>query len=80
MRSLLSSLGSRKAVTILSQPALLASIAVSVLVIGVQQLGVLEQAELSFFDLLVRLRSDEELDPRLLVVAVTESDIQKLGE
>jgi CHASE2 domain-containing sensor protein len=49
-------------------------------VIGVQQLGALEEAELNFFDRLVRLQSDEGPAPRLLVVTVTEEDIQKLGK
>jgi len=64
----------------LSVPVLLASIAVSAIVIGVQQLGALEETELSFYDQLVRLRSDEGADPRLLVVGVTEEDISKLGK
>ncbi len=50
------------------------------MVIGVQQLGALEEAELNFFDRLVRLQSDEGPAPRLLVVTVTEEDIQKLGK
>ncbi len=64
----------------LSVPVLLTSIAVSAIVIGVQQLGALEETELSFYDQLVRLRPDEGADPRLLVVGVTEEDISKLGK
>jgi CHASE2 domain-containing sensor protein len=38
--------------------------------------GVLQAQELSAFDYLMRLRPQERPDPRLLVVTVTESDIQ----
>jgi CHASE2 domain-containing sensor protein len=59
---------------------LLASIGISALVTGVQQLGALEETELNFYDQLVRLRPDEAPDPRLLVVTVNEDDISKLGK
>jgi CHASE2 domain-containing sensor protein len=36
--------------------------------------------ELAAFDLMVRLRSDEGPDPRLLVVEITERDIQALNQ
>jgi CHASE2 domain-containing sensor protein len=42
--------------------------------------GILQPYELGAFDYLVRLRPHEKTDPRLLVVAVTESDIQKQKE
>ncbi|MGF2040385.1 MAG: CHASE2 domain-containing protein [Nostoc sp. CmiVER01] len=46
------------------------------LVIGMRQLGLLQAQELWAFDQLVRLRPDEGVDRRLLIVAVTEEDIQ----
>ncbi len=79
MRSLFSKLGRLRATSFSIQPVLLASLAVCTLVIGVRQMGVLQELELSYFDKAFRLRPDEGSDPRLLVVAVTEEDIQGLG-
>lgn len=45
---------------------------------GVRQIGVLEGLELGAFDGLVRLQPDRGVDPRLLVVAITEDDIRNL--
>jgi CHASE2 domain-containing sensor protein len=59
-------------------PILAASIAVCGLVIGVRHLGRLEGWELNYFDRFVQLRPDEGVDPRLLVVAVAQDDIQAL--
>jgi len=59
-------------------PILVASVAVCGLVIGVRQLGRLEGLELNYFDRFTQLRADEGADPRLLVVAVTQDDIQAL--
>ncbi len=56
------------------------SILVTTLVIGLRWLGVLESLELSTFDRLLRLRPDEEPDPRLLVVTITEADIQNQNQ
>lgn len=58
----------------------LASIAVTGLLLGVRQLGWLQPLELEAFDLMVRVRPDESPDPRLLVVAITETDIQTLKQ
>lgn len=59
------------------QKMLLASVVVTSLIMGVRQLGMLQGWELQAFDSLIRLRSDEKPDPRLLIVTVTEKDIQK---
>ncbi|MBE9018853.1 CHASE2 domain-containing protein, partial [Chroococcidiopsidales cyanobacterium LEGE 13417] len=59
-------------------PILVASAAVCGLVIGVRHLGRLEGLELNYFDRFVQLHPDEGSDPRLLVVAVTQDDIQAL--
>ncbi|MDX2215962.1 MAG: adenylate/guanylate cyclase domain-containing protein [Oculatellaceae cyanobacterium bins.114] len=48
-------------------------------VIAVEQIGWLEPLELRAYDRLVRLRPDEGADPRLLIVAITEEDLQSLG-
>lgn len=56
---------------------LLASVVVTALVMGVRQLGWLQTWELQAFDQLLRLRPDEGADPRLLLVTVTEADVQK---
>ncbi|HAX76780.1 MAG TPA: Chase2 sensor protein [Cyanobacteria bacterium UBA11372] len=55
---------------------LLASILVTVSVIGVRHLGGLQTLELSAFDYLMSWRSKEKPDPRLLIVTVTEKDVQ----
>ncbi len=55
---------------------LVTSVVVTSLVMGVRQLGVLENWELQAFDSLQRWRPMEDADPRLLVVTINESDIQ----
>ncbi len=53
-------------------------IAVALPLLGLRYLGGLEPLELIAFDQFVRLRpSATEPDPRLLVVAITEDDIDK---
>ena len=66
--------------SLLSGTVLVASVAVSALVIGGKQLSLLEGLELSWADSLVRLQPDKGADPRLLVVAVDEEDIRNLGK
>jgi CHASE2 domain-containing sensor protein/serine/threonine protein kinase len=48
-------------------------------VLGVRHLGWLQPLELAVFDRLVQISPALEPDPRLLVVAITEADIQKHG-
>ncbi len=55
---------------------LLTSIVVTSVVIGVRQQGALETWELAASDSLQRLRPPEGADPRLLVITITEADIQ----
>lgn len=55
---------------------LLTSIAVTALVMGIRQIGVLQTWELQAFDRLLRSRPAESPDRRLLVITVTEEDIQ----
>ncbi|NJO43007.1 MAG: CHASE2 domain-containing protein [Cyanobacteria bacterium CRU_2_1] len=56
---------------------LLTSIVITALVMEVRQLRILERWELQAFDQLMRLRPTEPLDPRLLIVTVTEQDVQR---
>lgn len=58
----------------------LTSVAVTSLLMGARQIGILEPLELGAFDQMVRWRPDEGPDPRLLVVGITEGDIQRLKE
>ncbi|MEC4819073.1 MAG: CHASE2 domain-containing protein [Scytonema sp. PMC 1069.18] len=52
------------------------SLAIASLVMGVRYLGILQPLELSTFDQLLRLRPDEKPETRLLVVKITEEDVQ----
>jgi CHASE2 domain-containing sensor protein len=52
------------------------SIVIAVLIIVMRSFGLLQSYELSAFDSLMRLRPAEVADNRILIVAVTESDIQ----
>ncbi len=71
----------RKIVSLLGWRGILGiSLGVSALILGLRQLGILERAELSTFDLFTRWQSHSNLDDRLLIVAVTEEDIEKLGK
>ena len=56
--------------------AVLASLLVTCLIAGVRHLGWLQPGELRTFDLLMRLRPEEQPDSRLLIVTVTEADFQ----
>ena len=58
------------------QPFLLASVLVTGLLLGVRHLGGLQALELAAFDQLVRLQPEGPPDPRLLIVGISESDIQ----
>jgi len=62
-----------------TQPAIISSAVVTVLLLGIQKLGVLENLELKTYDQMTQMRSDGGLDPRLLIVGVTEEDIRKLS-
>ncbi|MDJ0633237.1 MAG: EAL domain-containing protein [Xenococcaceae cyanobacterium MO_188.B29] len=58
----------------------LASLLITGLILGARQLGQLETLELAAYDQLVNLNSNEQKDPRLLVVEITESDIQQQNQ
>ena len=65
---------------ILGQPVFIASIVVTVVIQQVTQLGILQPLELAALDRMMRSHPDGEPDPRLLVVAITEADIQTLKQ
>ena len=50
---------------------------VVIAICGVRQLGKLQFLELAIFDLMMRSRPETELDSRITVVGIEESDIQK---
>ncbi len=54
----------------------LVSVLITGLITGVRSLGFMQQWELSAFDSMMRMRPDEGVDKRLLVITVTEADIQ----
>ncbi|MBW4497511.1 MAG: CHASE2 domain-containing protein [Oscillatoria princeps RMCB-10] len=58
----------------------IASVAVTCLLAGVKQLGTLEAVELNAFDQMIRLRPEKGPDDRLLIVGITDGDIQLLKE
>lgn len=60
--------------------ALVVVLVVGLGVLGARGLGLLESLELSAYDVFLRLRpSDAPADPRILLVRITEQDIQHLG-
>ncbi|MBD2019729.1 CHASE2 domain-containing protein [Leptolyngbya sp. FACHB-36] len=65
---------------LLTQPVLVSSLLVTGLLVSVQRLGVLEPIELKMFDQMMQDRSDPGPDPRLLIVGITETDIQTMRE
>jgi adenylate cyclase len=63
-----------------AKSVLIASAAVTVSLIGARQLGILQSLELGAYDQMLRLRPDETPDSRLLIVGITEGDIQRLKQ
>ncbi|MFM8009275.1 MAG: CHASE2 domain-containing protein, partial [Dolichospermum sp.] len=63
-------------VTFRNQPVIICS-AVTVLVIGLQKLQVLETMELKIYDQMIQLLPDRGPDQRLLIIGITEEDLQK---
>ena len=81
LRSLLSGhsrLG--KATKAFAGTVLLTSLVLTGLIVTLRQFGALEEMELDAYDRFVRSRPDEGLDERLLVVGVSEEDIQTRKE
>lgn len=81
IRSLLSNGDSRTtAAFAFGRSVILTSVVVTGVLVGLRQLGTMEGMELAAYDQLVRSRPDEGSDNRLLVVGVSESDIQTRKE
>ncbi|OYE00543.1 CHASE2 domain-containing protein [Nostoc sp. 'Peltigera membranacea cyanobiont' 232] len=59
---------------------LLSTLIVAVSTLGLRYLGVFEKIELQTFDQMLRLRPKEDPDPRLIIVEITEKDIQSRQE
>lgn len=68
-----------KLINFFKQPAILSSAIATVLLLGIQKLGVLEGLELKAYDQMMQMRADSGPDNRLLIIAVTEQDIKKLN-
>jgi adenylate cyclase len=79
--SLLRTLNYRQsAVLDFGRSVVLTSAVIATLVVGIRQMGILEAVELGAFDQMMRWRPDERSDERLLVVAITEKDIQEIQQ
>lgn len=61
---------------IFKHPAFVASLLLGGLVVGIRDIGGLQALELMAYDQMIRVRPDAQLDPRLLVVTITEEDIR----
>ncbi|MEH2125199.1 CHASE2 domain-containing serine/threonine-protein kinase [Nostoc sp.] len=59
------------------QPVILSSAIATILLVGIQKLGVFEPLEMKVYDQMMQLRADPGPDTRLLIVALSEKDIQK---
>ncbi|MEA5466342.1 putative bifunctional diguanylate cyclase/phosphodiesterase [Leptothoe sp. PORK10 BA2] len=58
---------------------IVASLAATLLVTGVKSIGLLQRFELWNFDSLSRLRPSIGNDPRIMIVGITEDDLQRYG-
>jgi CHASE2 domain-containing sensor protein len=56
---------------------LLISLVVSIALIGIRSLSWIQAAEIGVYDQMMQQRPEEEPDPRLLIVEVTDDDIQR---
>lgn len=70
----------QSAVLDFGRSVVLTSAVIATLVVGIRQMGILEAVELGAFDQMMRWRPDEPPDERLLVVAITEKDIQEIQQ
>ncbi|MEH2415217.1 CHASE2 domain-containing protein [Nostoc sp.] len=59
---------------------LVSTFIVAISTIGLRYLGVFEKIELQTFDQILRLRPKEDPDPRLIIIEITEKDIQSRQE
>ena len=81
IRSLFSNENGRSnAALTFARSILLTSVVVTGALVGVRQMGMLEGLELGAYDQMMRSRPDQGQDNRLLVVGITETDIQTRKE
>ena len=66
----------RLKVSFLRQPILLTSVVITGLLLGIKQLGWLQLPELFFYDRGITLQPQQSPDHRLLIVGITDADIQ----
>ncbi|MBD1995749.1 CHASE2 domain-containing protein [Leptolyngbya sp. FACHB-541] len=64
----------------MGRSVLLPSLIMTALLLGIGRLGVLQGMNLAAYDHLIRLRPDQGEDDRLLIVGITEADIQTRQE
>ncbi|MEN9214816.1 MAG: CHASE2 domain-containing serine/threonine-protein kinase [Gloeomargarita sp. DG02_4_bins_56] len=64
----------------LGWPAIIGGLVVGGVITGVRTVGGFQNVELALYDQMLRWRPAEPPDTRVLVVEVTEADIQKLGQ
>ena len=62
---------------VLKQPVIISSAIATILTLGIQKLQVLETLELRIYDQMMQMRPDPGPDKRLLIVTITEQDLQK---
>lgn len=62
------------------RPLLVTSLLVTGGMLGMRYLGLMQSAELAAYDQLMRLQPNEPEDERILVVGITDSDLQMLQE
>lgn len=65
-----------KSLLVFQQPVLITSLLVTGLLLGIRQIEVLQPLELMEFDRATQLKPEMKPDPRILVVGITEADIQ----
>ena len=53
------------------------TIIIAIAIMGVRKLGALQALELIAYDWMVNLHNEDEIDPRLLVVEITDEDIEQ---
>lgn len=70
----------KKTITSKKLDLVVTSVAAIGLLLGMRHLGWLQPLEVAAFDVMVRLQPDRGFDPRLLVVEITEQDIQQLKQ
>jgi adenylate cyclase len=58
----------------------ISSLLVTGTIVGLRQMGFFEQAELEHYDQLLRLRPKQSTDQRVVVIGISEADIQSRKE